>query len=74
MFKYLLIFALVFVGSFSLQGVTDLTDANFASELSGNTDEPSFWIVMFAADWVRNILLIVWTLSKIETRIREARC
>ena len=74
MFKYLLIFALVFVGSFSLQGVTDLTDANFASELSGNTDELSFWIVMFAADWVRNILLIVWTLSKIETRIREARC
>lgn len=57
MFKYLLILALIFVGSFSLQGVTELTDANFASELSGNTDEPSFWIVMFAADWVINILM-----------------
>lgn len=57
MFKYLLIFALIFVGSFSLQRVTELTDANFASELSGNTDEPSFWIVMFAADWVINILM-----------------
>lgn len=57
MFKYLLIFALIFVGSFSLQGVTDLTDANWASELSGNTDEPSFWIVMFAADWVRILLM-----------------
>lgn len=57
MFKYLLIFALIFVGSFSLQGVTDLTDANWASELSGNTDEPSFWIVMFAADWVRIFLM-----------------
>lgn len=72
MFKYLLIFALVLVGSFSLQGVTELTDANFASELSGNSDEPNFWIVMFAADWVKNLLIKVWSLSKTETRIREA--
>lgn len=64
MFKYLLIFALVLVGSFSLQGVTELTDANFATELSGNTDEPTFWIVMFAADWVNHLLIQVRSLPK----------
>jgi hypothetical protein len=29
MFKYIFILALVFVGSYSLEGVTDLTDANW---------------------------------------------
>jgi hypothetical protein len=30
MYKYLLILTLVFVGTFTLEGVTDLTDQNFA--------------------------------------------
>lgn len=67
MFKYLLILALVLVGSYSLEGVVDLTDANFASQLRGDSDEPTFWIVMFAADWVSCFFILVWTLSKIKT-------
>ena len=64
MFKYLLILALVLVSSQALEGVIELTDANFASEVYGNSDEPTFWIVLFAADWVPPFLFLVWPLPK----------
>lgn len=53
MFKYLLILGLILFSSQALQGVFELTDNNFASEVHGNPEEPTFWIVLFAADWVR---------------------
>ena len=39
-----------------INGVTELTDDNFASEVQS---EPTFWIVLFAADWV--ILLLTFS-------------
>ncbi len=54
MMKYILVLALIVVGSFSLEGVTEINDQNFAELVQY---EPSFWILLFAADWVIFILI-----------------
>jgi hypothetical protein len=73
MFKSLFILALIMVSSQALEGVVELTDANFASELYSNSDEPTLWIVLFAADWVPLFLFIVWSLPTSQTRILKTR-
>ena len=56
------------------ENIVELTDANFAQEVHGNSDEPSFWIVLFAADWVHiQTNFIVWSLSTSQTRVRDTR-
>lgn len=44
-----IILALLLVAVFGLQGVTELTDANFKEEVYA---EPKLWLVMFSASWV----------------------
>lgn len=46
--KILIIFALLAL-SLSLEGVEELTDANFNEKVYS---EPKFWLVMFSASWV----------------------
>lgn len=53
--KIILIIALLSVG-FSLEGVVELTDSNFAEQVYS---EPKFWLVMFSATWVRSYLYSV---------------
>ena len=48
MIKALLVLTM-FASAFSLEGVVELTDSNFAEQVQA---EPKFWIVMFSASWV----------------------
>lgn len=48
-----IILALFLVTVLSLQGVTELTDANFKQEVYS---EPKLWLVMFSASWVLYVL------------------
>lgn len=49
MFKSLLVLFVLTAGIFCLEGVTDLTDANFDEKVK---QDQSIWLVLFAADWV----------------------
>ena len=41
--------ALLFITVYPLEGVVELTDANFKEQVYA---EPKFWLVMFSASWV----------------------
>ena len=49
MFKSLLIVLALTASVTCLEGVVDLTDANFDEKVK---QDQSFWLVLFAADWV----------------------
>lgn len=47
--KLLICLALLFITVYPLEGVVELTDANFKEQVYA---EPKFWLVMFSASWV----------------------
>lgn len=52
---HLIFLALVFL-SFSLEGVEELNDSNFAEKVYS---EPKLWLVMFSASWVSLVFILV---------------
>ena len=68
--KRYLAFLLLIALAFSLEGVEELKDANFAEKVYS---EPKFWLVMFSASWVLPSITLVRPLHPPQARNRKGR-
>lgn len=68
--KRYLAFLVLLALAFSIEGVEELKDANFAEKVYS---EPKFWLVMFSASWVPLRLFLVRPLHPPQARDRKGR-
>jgi len=64
MAKLIICLVLLVAVAFPMEGVVELTDANFKEQVYG---EPKFWLVMFSASWVKLYHYLVWALYSVKT-------
>ena len=65
MIKQISLLVLLITLTFCLEGVTELNDGNFDELVK---QDQSFWLVLFAADWVIYCNNLVWTLPAFKAR------
>lgn len=68
MFKISLLLLALITLSVSLQGVTELTDSNFKAMVS---DDESYWLVLFAAEWCGHCKALKPEIEKLAPRLNE---